>query len=1294
MALPFPHGDAAGQIAHNAFYGDSDTPGSIGGRFVGFGEEGTSLIANRPHWALSENIQYLYEKLSKEFAMPQMDYWVPAGGSGSYYDFSGTKVFCGDASYLPWTQLKMDALFSILDEHYNQLIDPITQGKVVGKSIRVDPDDVYGTGFVTSPRLRFWVVDPDNPDAPPLVPSYTIPDGTKVYILHGRQTTLELLPVDAFTKVPIRVGEEIPAGVVLQNGTRPMTGDLNMDTWDINNVSSVNSPTASDLSIMGDSGAENLWLTQWTGIHLSCTNTLHLHGDVLTELRGADINLQDSRLGAPVYLTKSGTTAMQGMYSDNLLGTLNSRWYNDSSMHGNRVRSISGSFTFTNGTRQITWPALDVILNGDRVSVAGGTTTIPDATDIILVVQSNGTVVQRAPAAVLDTDLPIAYGYHSAGSFLSKLDARWMLSRRTGMLDIVVGGDDSGNPYTGCDFGDLQKAIDFIMCAQKINYSLGKTPLSSTILIHGSVTVNTSVKLYTTMGATADSIRIIGDGNAAIKALHPGTQSTFDCNLRKITVEGIHFYWGAATVQNDGQGCFLNPGSNSCFDRLKFDRHGGSNQSWANAFYWNAGVADHVDIGHCTAQVNLRFCYSNGTAGWCHIHHCWAGNFSGTVSANYAYDMTYDSNIIEYCEVYYSGSLFDGGIRIGPNGRVVGCKATTSGAGKGIVFEPVSPVYNQCQVTIQNNIVDTAWAGIGCDIPVGFTGITCHVHIVGNLIMNCVSGIWCDNDPGDVDPASTIHIDGNTIRGITGGFLSMCNGIFVKYMPHANIEGNTITNNAGMGIWIADDVLGSIRHNRVMSYSDTGAFIGNFGFGDGFTTLGKGIVRLTDAGYTFNGLLNVGDYIAISGATTGGNNGCFLVVSVPGLSGNSIDFYNPSGWTEAYTGMWWFAGTKASAIWVQRVASDGAEVIGNFCQATYTVAAALWAPIIDMEGLESRIEGNCLDGYSSTASAYARSGIHLAWPSGNTVIGNFITDIYRWSVVLTNGLALLGINYLNNVTIAGNHLEGGVHTLGSAIRSWSAGGLDITGNVIEGGSGGVDLCDIADIGTAENIVISGNVFNGVYSGGIDNGHPSVINLGGNDTHEAVSITGNSFFNCGYHSSSTWIATICNWRRNVSITGNLFSNPSSWSGTTTGYVIYTYWGGTTIVGNAFKMDVGGGFIPGTGYAVFIDDQFCVVSENVFQITGDQGIRSFYGICFGGYAVWCACESNVFSEYTGGGSRYSIFSASTHSTFIGNTSANANIDIQGTHNMVIGNICAYFVNVGGANFTSGNHGDGIP
>ena len=104
MPLPFPHGSAAGQIANNAFYDTGVTPGSSGGKFIGFGEYGTSAIVNRGFWALSSNIDYIYQKYSSAIAVPQVDKYTSAGESKYNLD---TLVFCGDVSYPPAASVRV-----------------------------------------------------------------------------------------------------------------------------------------------------------------------------------------------------------------------------------------------------------------------------------------------------------------------------------------------------------------------------------------------------------------------------------------------------------------------------------------------------------------------------------------------------------------------------------------------------------------------------------------------------------------------------------------------------------------------------------------------------------------------------------------------------------------------------------------------------------------------------------------------------------------------------------------------------------------------------------------------------------------------------------------------------------------------------------------------------------------------------------------------------------------------------------------------------------------------------------
>lgn len=237
MTLPFPHGTGSGQIGHNANINTSDTPGSTGGRFVGFGEEGTSAIANRAHWALSSNDDYLYGKVTRDIAVGSGAAFTSS--SQSTYHLTGD-VFCGDATY-PGTPGTYDAdyaegmllLFSVLDDKYNELTD--AQGNEVRVAVVRDTTnavDMYkgGTvpppgyvGFVTDPWVTFRTVDSTGAE---VQNPYTIPVSQKVRLLFGIKSTLESLPRDAFTRYHLNAAEEAPAGVVLQDGTRKMTGSF------------------------------------------------------------------------------------------------------------------------------------------------------------------------------------------------------------------------------------------------------------------------------------------------------------------------------------------------------------------------------------------------------------------------------------------------------------------------------------------------------------------------------------------------------------------------------------------------------------------------------------------------------------------------------------------------------------------------------------------------------------------------------------------------------------------------------------------------------------------------------------------------------------------------------------------------------------------------------------------------------------------------------------------------------------------------------------------------------------
>jgi hypothetical protein len=237
MPLPFPHGYGPGQIANGHNYDVNDTPGFPGGRFVGFGEDATSAIANRPAWALSSNIDYIYQKYAAPIAIPQMDKFISEGASS--YDLTAL-IFCGDDTYPPDHDAAegLMLLFSVLDDQYNALTDG--DGNEVRVSRVMDTADtnpVYGTGFVQSPVVHFCTVNPKTGVL--VLDPYLIPADQVVRIAYGVASSLESLPVDAFTRYKVMSGEEVPAGVLLLDGSLPMAGDMSMGGHNISSCAGI-----------------------------------------------------------------------------------------------------------------------------------------------------------------------------------------------------------------------------------------------------------------------------------------------------------------------------------------------------------------------------------------------------------------------------------------------------------------------------------------------------------------------------------------------------------------------------------------------------------------------------------------------------------------------------------------------------------------------------------------------------------------------------------------------------------------------------------------------------------------------------------------------------------------------------------------------------------------------------------------------------------------------------------------------------------------------------------------------
>jgi len=254
-----PHGISSGQIGHNSDIDLSDTPGSTNGKFIGFGEDGTSAIANRAHWFLSQNIDHVYQEVHRDIAVPKRYDRTAGAGEVSFQFPAGETIWVGDTTYPGVAGTSdpegMQMLFNVVDSNYNELTDGAgneVRVKLVRESTGVT--DVYQDGFHSEPIIYFVTVDPAT--GAEVAYPHTITLGTDYKVLCGIQSTVAEMPADSLMRFKTQSSSELEAGVFLQDGTRPMTADINLDGNDIVGFTGLSSLVTTSLQDTLNAGVE------------------------------------------------------------------------------------------------------------------------------------------------------------------------------------------------------------------------------------------------------------------------------------------------------------------------------------------------------------------------------------------------------------------------------------------------------------------------------------------------------------------------------------------------------------------------------------------------------------------------------------------------------------------------------------------------------------------------------------------------------------------------------------------------------------------------------------------------------------------------------------------------------------------------------------------------------------------------------------------------------------------------------------------------------------------------------
>jgi len=583
--LPHPLGDSS---AGDLFYPGSpsvvvsDVPGSAGSRAVEFGEDGYSSAVNRGLYALGKNDEYIQERMEEEIARPDFVSFTPAGGNGGNYTFSA-KVWCGDSYYTPEDDDVRESLISVLDERYNELIDPTSGDRVVVKEILDAPAGTtqVGSGFVTNPYIVF---KRRNPVTGASGADYIIPDGTVVILAFGRASTLDELTTDdnvrdAWFRGFCRSVSEIHASSFLRDGSRAALGDFDLDGNNVENVAELRGESNTALVIRGLGGTSANIDLETTGL----------------------VRINDKDLSSQI-LFNDGETGIQG-YHNSVLGSLNSH---DQVVAASIEQSVLDivSFVFTDGTGDVAWASPFRITdhNGVVRTIYANNFTVGTGARWVAIDMTTFTVYDTTTLAA--NDLPLFYINWSGAAFLLKRDVRRLLNGRLSTQVITVGSKS-------CDFpaDKLQEAV-------YLAGHLGNSVSSSSPYAGPKIRIIGQVTLSDTL-TVVDNVVIEGDesNTSSIVAHTTAASDVVNCAGHPVVFKNLTFHAPSALTDNLVS-CFLDPGASSIFENLFFVNDG--TYGFKVLFKAGTSLRDNITVRNVIAGSGAAYTFldSGATTGY------------------------------------------------------------------------------------------------------------------------------------------------------------------------------------------------------------------------------------------------------------------------------------------------------------------------------------------------------------------------------------------------------------------------------------------------------------------------------------------------------------------------------------------------------------------------------------------------------------------------------------------------------------------------------------------------------
>lgn len=750
-----PHGTSAGQIGHNANIDTGLTPGSDGGKFIGFGEDGTSSIGNRAHWALSENIDHVYQEVHREIAIPK-GYNRTAGAVESSFQFpSGEEIWTGDTTYPGVAGTSdpegMQMLFDVLDSNYNELTDSSDNEIRVGMvKESAGVTDIYQGGFQDQPRIYFVAVDPLTGVV--VTDPYTIPAATNYKVMCGIKSTVAELPADALIRYKVQGASEVEAGTFLQDGSRPMTGDLDIDGNNILNVDVLSNVISEPLDITSDD----------------------------------DLLFKDQYLATSLALSEAGQTSLYqpvaATIHPSLVGAINASSEVQEIMLGNRCIDKTGSIVTTD--EDIVYPELKVMLQGQTVTIPAGS-ILDTAVDgsYVIYVTPDGTLnfeLQAVWESAVNGSVPIWRGQLTGTTWSVKKDLRWPSTRRGDYFSIYVG---SG---MGADFASITDAIDWVSYAGA-GLDTFKSPIDYEIVIVGESVATETVVLPA--GWTLRGVTSRGEGDqSVITTLGVDAASHVIDAGANCVVKDLKIVWLGDTDQDSAYGG-VRLATNSRAENLLFALDAG--EVFGNNIVAN-GAADSVGpvIRGCTFSGFANAGISAAGQGRVHIENC---AFTGGEDSDYHInlaptnavgDATSPAHTIVGC--YFKDRPDVANIQIGgPNVSIDSCHGNLASGSDSPFVQIISAgsIQNKAGAIIRNCLLESGYTAL--KIAINNSSLRLSVLVEGCNFVE-FTGTCIDLACASLHSSSLVEVDGNCFKGHTS---------FSEIAIATNVSSMRISNN-------------------------------------------------------------------------------------------------------------------------------------------------------------------------------------------------------------------------------------------------------------------------------------------------------------------------------------------------------------------------------------------------------------------------------------------------------------------------------------------------------------------